>query len=131
MPQAADAVRAPMAKPEGETADAATASARPVNRIPHGNGLACDSRTKPAAGTPLPAGAGPQDAPTGGPSDALPGTPGAATGGSSPSGGNGSATPARLGAYNLQIPGGGIAAVQGGPPAAPAPVSSDPGSSPD
>lgn len=93
--------------------------------------LACDTRMKSAANAPSLAEAGPDHAPIHEPSDALPGMPGATTGGSSPSGGNGPAVPAWLNAHHLYIPAAGTAAIEGRLLAAPAPVSFDPGSSPD
>ncbi|MFF1883805.1 hypothetical protein ACFVVC_20280 [Pseudarthrobacter sp. NPDC058196] len=96
-----------------------------------GTGPACDTRMKSAANAPALAEAGPDHAPIHEPSDALPGIPGATTGGSSPSGGNGPAFPAWLNAHHLYIPAAGTAAIEGRLLAAPAPVSFDPGSSPD
>ncbi|WP_457947508.1 hypothetical protein ACTAQI_17365 [Pseudarthrobacter sp. alpha12b] len=131
VPQAGDGAPPRAAEPEAETASAAPASARALHATSHGNGLACDPRMGPAVGTPLPPGAGPQDAPLRGPSNAITGMPGVATGGSSPSGGNGSTMPAWLDAHNFHVPAAGTVSVEGGRPTAPAPVSFGPGSSPD
>jgi hypothetical protein len=94
-------------------------------------GQACDTRMKSVADAPALAEAGPDHAPIHEPSDALPGMPGATTGGSSSSGFNGPAVPAWLNAHHFYIPAAGTAAIEGRLLAAPAPVSFDPGSSPD
>lgn len=130
LPDEAAAPRA--AEPQQANAGPDIASAPPLShRMLPSTGLACDSRLKPAAATALASGVAPQDAPLRGPSDVLPAMPGAATGGSSPSGGHGQAMPARLGDLYFHPPGAGLAAIQGRLLAAPAPVPSDPGSSPD
>ncbi|UUL76702.1 hypothetical protein NG819_02720 [Pseudarthrobacter sp. Fe7] len=131
VPKVVDGAPASAAEMAAESAGAAAVSARPFPEISLGRSLACGPQTKPATATPLVLGAAPQDAPFRGPSNSLPGTTGVATGGSSPSGGNGSAMPAWMGGYNLQVPADGMVPVQGGWRAAPAPLSFDPGSSPD
>ncbi|WP_045731134.1 hypothetical protein [Pseudarthrobacter chlorophenolicus] len=65
------------------------------------------------------------------PGEPLVGTPASTTGGAGTSGGNGPAGPAWLSTYNFHVPADGTAAVEGLILAAPAPVSFDPGSSPD
>ncbi|WP_285318836.1 hypothetical protein [Pseudarthrobacter sp. lyk4-40-TYG-27] len=96
-----------------------------------GTGQACDTRMNSVANAPALAEAGPDHAPIHEPSDSLPGVPGATTGGSSSSGGNGPAVPAWLNAHHFYVPAAGTAAIEGRLLAAPAPVSFDPGSSPD
>lgn len=130
-PQAGASALPHAAGPEAETAGTAPASARPLQKLLHGTSPAGYPRMTPAGGTQLPPGAGPQDAPLHGLSDALPGLPGAAAGGFSPSGGNGSALPAWLGAHDFQVPAASAVTVRGGRPTAAAPVSFRPGSSPD
>lgn len=132
IPLPGEGATAPAAEPQQANTGPDTASAPPLSHRTRCNtGLACDSRLQPAAATALVSVAAPQDAPFGGQADVLPCVPGAATGGSSPSGGNGQAMPARLGDHRFHAPGAGPDAVQGRLLAAPAPVPSDPGSSPD
>ncbi|MHC6229226.1 hypothetical protein ACX5I6_05685 [Arthrobacter sp. MMS24-T111] len=127
--QAADAsVTATNTDAAGTTPGRATMSHR--DALP-GAGQACDTRMKSVANVPALAEAGPDHAPIHEPSDALPGMPGATTGGISSSGFNGPAVPAWLNAHHFHVPAAGTAAIEGRLLAAPAPVSFDPGSSPD
>ncbi|MGN7150547.1 hypothetical protein ACTHQ6_16305 [Arthrobacter sp. SAFR-179] len=95
----------------------------------HHNGAACDAHLRPASATAVLSAAGPGDAPVDAPQE--PAIPAVTTGGSNPSGGHGSTMPACLGAYHFQIPPADWAAAQARLLAVPAPVSFDPGSSPD
>ena len=101
----------------------------PSHRMPN-TGFACDPRLRPVAATALAPGAGPGDAPSRTPSDPSPAVPGAA-GGSNPSGGNDPAAPAWICPHRFPAAVAGTAAAQGRLLAPPAPVSFDPGSSPD
>lgn len=65
------------------------------------------------------------------PGEPLVGTPASTTGGAGTSGGNGPAGPAWLSTYSFHVPAAGTASVEGRLLTAPAPVSFDPGSSPD
>lgn len=65
------------------------------------------------------------------PGEPLVGTPASTTGGAGTSGGNGPAGPAWLSSHSFHFPAAGTAAVDGRLLTAPAPVSFDPGSSPD
>ncbi|WP_306898230.1 hypothetical protein [Arthrobacter sp. B1I2] len=120
------------AQPGEAAADTAGAgSARALSsKTLHGKEPACDARMDSEAALPLLSESSPEDAPVHGSSDALPATPGATTGGSSSSSG-GSAMPAWLSPQHFVVPAAGTAAVQGSLLATPAPVSFDPGSSPD
>ena len=122
----------PAASQPGEAAETAGAgSARALSsKTLHGKEPACDARMDPEAALPLLSESSPEDAPVHGPSDALPATPSATTGESSSSSG-GSAMPAWLSAQHFVVPASGTAAVQDSLLATPAPVSFDPGSSPD
>ncbi|MBT2564964.1 hypothetical protein J7I84_00375 [Arthrobacter sp. ISL-85] len=136
VPQVEDAAPARTAGLEVANPGAAPApaiplhDARPLHDMLHNHGTACAPQMKQAALVPLPAGTDAHNPPFPRPSDPLSGMPGA-TGGSCVSGGNGPAMPAWIGAQNLQIPATGAATIRGGLPAAPAPVSFGPGSSPD
>jgi len=106
------------------------AAMRHTDSLP-GTGPACDTRIRSVANGPVLSEAGPDHAPIPAPSDAVPGMPGSTTGGSSSSLGNGPAVPGWLSAYHFHIPAAGTATIEGRLLAAPAPVSFDPGSSPD
>ncbi|TQJ34720.1 hypothetical protein [Arthrobacter sp. SLBN-122] len=114
------------AEPEGTVPVSARATS---SEILQRNGVACDAHLRPASATAVLSAAGPGDAPVDAPQE--PAIPAVTTGGSSPSSGHGSTMPAWLGAYHFQIPAVGTAAVQARLLAVPAPVSFDPGSSPD
>lgn len=86
---------------------------------------------KLAAATPVLSEAGPDDAPFRAPSEVPPAVPGAAIGGSGPSGGYGPAASAWITAHHFPVPAVGMAAILGQSLTATAPVSFDPGSSPD
>jgi hypothetical protein len=125
----------------GETAaHPAETAAEPEGAVPvsapatsfdtlHRNGAACDAQMMPASAPAVLPAAGPGKAPVDAPQE--PAGPAVTAGGSSPSGGHGSAMPGWLGAYHFQIPPAGWAAAQARLLAVPAPVSFDPGSSPD
>lgn len=95
----------------------------------HRNGAACDAEQMPASAPAVMPVAGPGNAPVDAPQEPV--IPAVTTGGSNPSGGHGSTMPAWLGACHFQIPPAGWAAAQARLLAVPAPVSFDPGSSPD
>jgi hypothetical protein len=122
----------PAASQPGEAAETAGAgSARALSsKTLHGKEPACDTRMDSEAALTLLSESSPEDAPVHGPWDALPATPGATTGGNTSSRG-GSAMPAWLSAQHFVVPAAGTGAVQGGLLTTPAPVSFDPGSSPD
>ncbi|MGX5715844.1 hypothetical protein [Arthrobacter sp. MAHUQ-56] len=117
------------AEPQQANAGPEIAAPSPSRRMLHNTGLACDPRLRPAAAALAP-GAGPGDAPFRTPSDPSPAVPGAA-GGSNSSGGNDPAAPAWICPHRFPAAGAGTAAAQGRLLAPPAPVSFDPGSSPD
>lgn len=93
------------------------------------NGAACDAQIMPASTPAVSPAAVPGNAPVDAPQE--PAIPAVTTGGSSPSGSHVSAMPAWLGASHFQIPPAGWAVAQARLSAVPAPVSFDPGSSPD
>ena len=136
VPSAGDGVPAQPAELAAGTTGAAPAAVQSLHEIPaprqsfYSHGPACDPRIRPAAGTPLLLGADPQSRPFHGQADPTPIVPGA-TGASSASGGGVTAVPAWLSVHDLQVPAARTAAIQGGSSTAPAPVSFDPGSSPD
>ena len=114
------------AKPEGAVPVSAPATSFDTL---HRNGAGCDAQMMPASAPAVLPAAGPGKAPVDAPQE--PASPAVTAGGSSPSGGHGSAMPGWLGAYHFQIPPAGWAAAQARLLAVPAPVSFDPGSSPD
>jgi len=96
-----------------------------------GNGPESRHQILLAAATPVLSTADPEDAPFRTPRDVPPAVPGAAASGSSPSGGNGPAASGWISSHHFPAPVAGTAALRGPLPTVPAPVSFDPGSSPD